>query len=166
MNIRRDSPEDRDVSVADMLVSMGAPDRSVPPAVRWLASWLPDAEHRLLDRDDLARIDAYDAARGPHELLASVLPLARPVWFEATLAAESGTVVTAGYGAVPASAGLDIGWTCYASAHRRMIGPLGPARVTTQGMQRPDGVNDDVWYELTQAAGVVMRALLLDVGKH
>jgi hypothetical protein len=154
------------VSVADMLVSMGAPDRTAPPAVRWLAGWLPNAEHRLLDREDLERIDAYDTTRDPHDLLASVLPLTRPVWFEATLVPDSGTLVTAGYGAVPASEGLDIGWTCYAPAYRRMIGPLGPAHVATIGMQRPDGVSDEVWYELTQAAGVVMRALLLGLGKH
>lgn len=154
------------MTVADMLVSMGAPGRTAPPAVRWLAGWLPKAEHRLLDRDDLVRIDACELERGPHDFMASVLPLAGPVWFEATIVAESGTLVTAGYGAVPASDGLDIGWTCYAPAHRRMIGPLGPARVTANGMQRPDDVNDEVWYELTQAAGVVMRALFLDLGKR
>lgn len=153
------------MSVADMLVSMGAPGRNAVPAVQWLAGWLPSAEQRLLDRDDLERIDAYDPALAPHELLASVPPRARPVWFEATVIVESGTLVTAGYGAVPASDGLDIGWTSYAPAFRRMIGPLGPARVAATGMQRRDDVNDDVWYELTQAAGVVMRALLLRLGK-
>ena len=89
------------MSVADMLVSMGAPDRTAPPAVRWLAGWLHMAEHRLLDRDDLVRIDACEPARGPHDFIASVLPLAGPVWLEATIVAENGTLVTAGYGAVP-----------------------------------------------------------------
>ncbi len=167
------------MTVADMLVSMGAPGRNSHPAVRWLASWLPDADHRWLDHSDIERIDACGPDRSPHQLLASVLPLARPVWFEATIVSrpmsldqdgklviEDGTVVTTCWGAVPAADGLDIGWTSYAPAHRRMIGPLGPARVAPDGMQRPPDANDDVWHELTQAAGVVMRALLLGLGKR
>jgi hypothetical protein len=167
-----------DMTVADMLVAIGAPGRNSPPAVRWLASWLPDADHRWLDRSDIERIDAHDPSRSPHQLLASVLPLARPVWFEATIVTRpmsfdqdgklviaDGALITTCWGAVPAADGLDIGWTSYTPSRRRMVGPLGPARVAADGMQRPPDTNDDVWYELTQAAGVVMRALLLGVGK-
>jgi hypothetical protein len=43
-----------------------------------------------------------------------------------------------------------------------MIGPFGPARVTTTGMARPAGVTDEAWRELRATAGIVIRALLLD----
>jgi hypothetical protein len=38
-------------------------------------------------------------------MLAAVLPLARPVWFEAALAAQHGTAMIMGYGADPAADG-------------------------------------------------------------
>jgi hypothetical protein len=99
-------------------------------------------------------------------MLAAVRPLARPVWFEAALAGKHGTAMIMGYGAVPAADGIAIGWACYAPAHGRIIGPLGPATVNPAGMERPPGTSDESWRELHSAAGIVLRALLLGMGSR
>jgi len=81
----------------------------------------------------------------------------------AAVIAEHGTEMVLGCGAVLGPDGsLDIGFASYAPALQRMIGPFGPARVTTTGMARPAGVTDEAWRELRTTAGIVIRALLLD----
>jgi hypothetical protein len=150
------------MTLADIIIDTGAPGRGAPAPLRWLADWLPDADRATLDAGDLARIDSYaGSADDLHALLAAVMPLARPVWFEAALTAQHGTQTILGYGGVPMDDRLDIGWACYAPAYGRMIGPLGPARVSASGMERPVGINDESWRELRSAAGVVLRAILL-----
>jgi hypothetical protein len=42
-----------------------------------------------------------------------------------------------------------------------MIGPLGPAVVTTRGMEQPSDLADEFWQWLRNAAGLIIRALLL-----
>lgn len=159
--------------LADILVAMGEPGRGASASVRWLADWLPDAEHRQLDRDDIARIDAYVGSdRALHDLLPAVLPLMRPVWFET--AAQHDSEMIMGYGAIQACCapsmgwrvadGIDIGWACYAPAGGGIIGLLGPAAVTATGMDRPADIADESWQMLRGAAGVVVRALLLRLG--
>lgn len=149
------------MTLADIIITEGAPGRGASPPTRWLSDWLPDAERATLGPAELARIDAY---RGGgielHEMLAAVLPLARPVWYEAAITASGGTEMIMGYGAVPMAHGIDIGWACYAPAAGRMIGPLGPACVNTTGMSRPADISDESWRELRSAAGVVLRAIL------
>ena len=151
-------------TVADIIIDMGKAGRGAPASVRWLADWLPDADRRTLDENDLARINAYAGdANQLQELLGTIAPLMRPVWFEAAVIAEHGTEMVLGCGAVPGPNGsLDIGFASYAPARQRMIGPFGPARVTTTGMARPTGVTDEAWRELRATAGIVIRALLLD----
>jgi hypothetical protein len=150
------------VTLADIIIDLGAPGKGAPPGLRWLADWIPDAERLTLIRDDLARIDAYSGpAEELHSLLAAVLPLAKPIWCETTVTAQGGTEMIMGYGAVPAADGVDVGWACYAPAHSRMIGPLGPARVTATEMRRPSDISDESWHELRSAAGLVLRAILL-----
>ena len=151
-------------TVADIIIDMGAAGRGAPSSLRWLADWLPDADRRMLDENDLARINAYAGdANQLQELLGTIAPLTRPVWFEAAVIAEHGTEMVLGCGAVPGPNGsLDIGFASYAPARQRMIGPFGPARVTTTGMARPTGVTDEAWRELRATAGIVIRALLLD----
>jgi hypothetical protein len=159
--------------LADILVAMGEPGRGASASLRWLADWLPNAERRQLDRDDIARIDAYMGGdRALHDLLPAVLPLMRPVWFETAITTQDEMIV--GYGAVQARCtpsigwrvadGVDIGWACYAPACGGIIGLLGPAVVTATGMDRPADIADESWLMLRSAAGVVMRALLLGLG--
>lgn len=152
-------------SLAEILVAAGAPGRGAPAPLRWLADWLPDAEHRILDNADLQRIDAYaGAAADLHALLPTVLPLARPLWYETAITAQHGTAMMMGYGAVPAGNEMDVGFACYAPARQRIIGPLGPARATATGLQRPAGIGEESWRELRTAAGIIIRALLLQLG--
>jgi hypothetical protein len=148
--------------LSDILIDMGAPGNGASASLRWLADWLPDAECRQLSKEDIARIDAYAGGAGElHELLTTVLPLARPMWFE-SMAITHGIETIAGYGAVPMGDDrIEIGWTCYAPAHDRIVGPFGPAAVTTRGMERPADIADESWQELRSAAGVIIRALLL-----
>lgn len=146
---------------ADILIEQGAPGKGAPPPLRWLADWLPDAERVALSAGDLDRINAYrGAAAQLHELLPAVLPLVRPVWYEADVTAQHGTRITIGYGGVPAPGGIDIGWASYSPEHGRILGPLGPARVTATGMNRPSGLTDFSWRELQVAGGIVLRAIL------
>src|SRR5260370_9606982 len=95
------------------------------------------------------------------ELLMTVLPLARPIWFESTVTTH-GIKTIAGYGVVPMGDDrIEICWACYAPDHDRIVGPLGPAAVTTRGMERPADIADESWQELRGAAGFIIRALLL-----
>ena len=152
------------MSLATILIDQGAPGRGAPEALRWMADWLPDADRRTLTTGDLARIDAYaGAARDLHDLLPALLPLARPVWYEAEVTAAGGTRMIMGYGAVPAADKLDIGWACWSPASRRILGPLGPVRLTTAGLDQPAGMSDASMREMQTAAGIVVRALLMGV---
>lgn len=45
-----------------------------------------------------------------------------------------------------------------------ILGPLGPAVVTAVEMLRPPACTDEAWRELRAATGIVLRALLLDLG--
>lgn len=87
------------------------------------------------------------------------------MWYEASVTAQHGTEMVMGYGASPAPDGIDIDWACYAPAHRRILGPIGPVRVTATGMIRSD-LNDESWREIRSAAGLVLRALLLGIGRE
>jgi hypothetical protein len=77
--------------------------------------------HDCSDENDLARINAYAGdANQLQELLATIAPLVRPVWFEAAVIGEHGTEMILGCGAVPGPDGsLDIGFACYAPALQR-----------------------------------------------
>jgi len=120
----------------------------------------PDTVRRVLTAEDLARIDSYaGGARDLHELLAAVLPLDRPRWYEATVTAQRGTVMTLGYLAVPADDGLDVSLAM--AAPGQLVRWPGPARVTVSGMHQPDGMPDEMFRELQAAAGIILRALLL-----
>ncbi len=154
------------MTLADIIIAAGAPESGAPASMRWLAEWLPDAERRQLTRGDLARMDAVVAdPHDLHHLLATVLPLARPIWIEVEITAQHGTEMIMGYGAVPVTHDrIDVGWACLDPAHGRMLGPLGPAAMTATGMQRPADINDESWRELRVAAGIVIRALLLHLG--
>jgi hypothetical protein len=145
------------MTVAEMLIELGAPGRGASARLRWFADWLPDAEKRILSEHDLAHINACHLAAEPHELFAAVPALQKPVWFE-TATAERGMI--RGCGAVPADDGIDIGSACFSDA-LGMVEPFGPARVTTTAMVQPDHLGDRSWRELRQAAGIVLRALLL-----
>lgn len=120
----------------------------------------PDTVRRVLTAEDLARIDAY-AGGGVelHELLPAVLPLPVAHWYETTVTAQRGTVMTLGYLAEPHPDGILVSFTC--SSDHGLIGPVGPALVHATGMDRPADVSDDMWRELRASAGIIMRALLL-----
>ena len=80
-----------------------AAGEDVPAPLRWLAEWLPSAKRVTLGPDDLARIDAYRG--GPHDLhqlVSTVLPLERPIWYETAITAQGGTEMVMGYGVLPA----------------------------------------------------------------
>src|SRR5258708_34687495 len=98
------------------------------PPMRWLSDWLPDAEQRQLNKEDLSRIDAYaGGAAELHEMLAAVLPLARPVWFEAAVTAPHGPPRVFGHGAVPPPGGVDVRLGCHPPGPGRHLGPPRPA---------------------------------------
>lgn len=120
-----------------------------------------DAGILLLDSADLARIDSYVGGGAElHELLPAVAPLARAVWYEATVTAQHGTRMILRYGAAPAPDGIDVNFRAMVE-DGPVIAECGPARVTRHGMDRPPGVTDEHWRELRAAAGIVLRALLL-----
>jgi hypothetical protein len=146
--------------LSEIIIKLGAPSQNA--SLRWLSDWLPDANRVTLTRDALTRINAYRGdAQTLHELLATVVPLDRPIWYETTVSAQGGAEMVLGYGAVPAPDGIDIAWACYAPAHGCVFGPLGPAHVTTRGMNRPPDISDESWSKLRSAAGIAIRALLL-----
>ncbi len=151
--------------LANVLLRQAHEGVAIPPALKWLAFWLPDADRRILTPNDQARLDAYGgSADDLHGVLATLPALRRPIWCEAPIKDQGGAAMTMGYGAVAADDGLDIGWTCYAPEQQRMLGPFGPARVRESGLSRPEGLGDDVWRSLRYAAGIVLRVLLLDAG--
>lgn len=151
------------MTLAEILIDLGAPGKGAPAPLRWLSDWLPDADRVMLDRADMARLEAYrGSGEDLHALLSSVLPLVRPVWWEATVTAAGGTEITMGYGAVPVGDdAMDVGWASYAPEYGRVLGPLGPARVSAAGIAHPAGMSDESWRALDGAAAIVMRALLL-----
>jgi hypothetical protein len=101
----------------------------------------------------------------PHNLLAAVLPLNRPLWFEATVIPRGGgPKMIMGVGAVPMDHGIDIGWVGHVPSLNEIVGPFGPARLTTTGMERPPLIDDAAWLRLRGAAGMVIRARLHDLG--
>jgi hypothetical protein len=154
---------------ADMVIDLGTPGRNAGPPLRWFADWLPDADRTTLDRRQLDRINAFSCS-GPslelHELLATVLPLSRPVWFEALITPEGGgEEIMMGFGAVPMDNGIDIGWVGHLPSLDAIIGPFGPVLVTIAGMDRPPGLDDDEdWLQLRSAAAFIIRALLIRSG--
>lgn len=150
-------------TLADALLA--AAWRLLPPslALTWMATYLPDAERRLLSPDDLARMDAYRGGAGDlHDLLPAVTPFDRARWWETALVAQHGTPMTLGYLAVPAPQGIAVGWA--ACGPGTLLGPVGPSIVTATQMSRPNDCPDAHWRELRAAVGIVLRALLLDLG--
>jgi hypothetical protein len=129
--------------------------------------WIREAERRVLSREALARIDAYQGSGAElHELLPAVLPLPRPIWYEAEVTAQHGTRTVLGYGVRPAGDdAIEVVYEAHAPAYDRTIGPIGPVRVTAAGMDPPDGCSEAEWRELRAAAGIVIRALLLGLGE-
>jgi hypothetical protein len=128
----------------------------------WLAEIARGVTPRVLTAAHHQRIDAYaGGADDLHTLLPAVLPLAAPVWYETTVTAQHGTEMTFAYVAAPAADGLDVGWACYTPVHQRILGPLGPVRVTATEMTRPPGLSDESWRTLRSATGTVLRALLI-----
>ncbi len=151
--------------LANLLLRQAHERPAIPPALKWLAFWLPDAERRILTPEDHAQLDTYGgSADDLHGTLATLPALRRPVWCEAAVTDAGGAVMTMGYGAVAAGDGFDVGWTCYAPEQRRMFGPFGPARVRESGVYRPEGLGEEAWRSLRYAAGIMLRVLLLDAG--
>lgn len=148
--------------LADVVVSVPAQH----PGHAWMHEHLPGALRYRLSSEDLARIDAF---RGEpldlHELLPALLPRDCASWYETRLVAQRGTEMFLGYFAVPRTDAIDIGFVSYAPAHGRMIGPLGPARVTASEMVPPEGCSSEAWRELRAAAGIVLRAMMLGCGE-
>ena len=120
-----------------------------------------DTVRRVLTPEDLARIDAYHGgATDLHDLLPAVLPLATPRWYETTLTAQHGTVMTLGYLAEPDEAGIRVSLTVAREGTADRLS-YGPVVVTPTEMHRPDGVAPHEWREIRAAAGIIIRALLL-----
>lgn len=119
-----------------------------------------DTTRRVLTAEDLARIDAYHGgSRDLHELLPAVLPLAHPHWYETTVTARLGTVMTLGYLAEPDEAGIRVS-LAVARAGDSMLLRYGPVLVTPTGMHWPGDADAHKWRELRAAAGIIIRALL------
>lgn len=148
-----------------MLADLLTTEASRPGAsdsLRWIADVSPRARRATFADDDLARINGYvGGASDLHGLLPAVLPLSGPVWYETTIAAQHGTELTMAYVADPARGGIDVGVAVYAPAYGRIIGPLGPVRVTSTEMVRPPEMTDEGWREIRSATGIILRALLL-----
>lgn len=119
-----------------------------------------DAVRRILTAEDLARIDSYrGGAVDLHDLLPSVLPLTAPRYYETTVTAQHGTMITMGYYAAPHLDGLAIAFA--ASALGGVMGPIGPVIVTPTEIRRPIAMSDEQWREIRSATGIALRALLL-----
>jgi hypothetical protein len=103
-------------TVADIIIDMGKHGRGASASLRWLADWLPGADRRMLDENDLARINAYAGdANELQELLGTMAPLTGPVWFEAEVIAEHGTEMVLGCGAGAIVGGLWLGHSAHSS---------------------------------------------------
>jgi len=153
-----------DTETLATLVAGEALQPNASPALRWLADALAEAEMRTLTSADLARIDAYvGGAKELHQLLPAVLPLPRAVWYATSITAQHGTAIDMGYVAVPADGGIDVGYVALSRAHRSLIGPIGPVRVTATSMTRPVAMDDGAWREVRSATGIIIRALLIGV---
>lgn len=153
--------------LAELLMDLAAAQPSVQ-ALQQIAVWLPSATRRVLSADDLAQIDVYTGSgEALHEMLHAVLPLDRPVWYEANVIAQHGTHMVMGYGATPAGPGqLDIWCAVGAVGASRVIGPLGPLRIDSQSIDvAADASSPDV-RELRAAAGIVLRALMMKLGSQ
>ena len=151
--------------LADMLARAGHHPQA-PPHVRALAAWLPRAVRRTLTADDLRRIDAYaGGAEDLHALLPAVLPLAAPVWYETQVTAQHGTRMAMGYGATPAGPGeLDVWCAAGAVGSGRVLVPHGPLRLDRVGIDPRADIDAAGVRELRAAAGIVLRALMLECG--
>lgn len=128
-----------------------------------LTEWLPHASRYVLSKADLQRMDSYAGdGHALHEMLPAVLPLPGPVWYEATVTAQHGTTMMLGYGATPAGPGqIDVWWACLGPG--RLAGPLGPLRMDSQSVALvSEGEPGRI---LQAAAGIVVRALLMRLGK-
>jgi hypothetical protein len=150
------------MTLAELIMELGARGNGGSTAMRWLAGWLPDAQRQSLGGDDLARIDAVQASTQElRDLLPAVLPLAQPLWLEAATIVGGRTDLVVGYGALPVRDGIDIGFACWAPARQRLLGPLGPARTTIDGTVEPDPLSAYARSELEVAASIVVRAMLI-----
>lgn len=129
------------------------------------AVWLSSARLMTLSADDLARIDGY-AGTGTalHEMLPAVLPLARPVWYEAQVVAQRGTPMRLGYGATQAGPGeIDVWFAAGCDPMTRIV-VLGPLRIDSQCIDPAADASDPSVRELRVAAGIVLRAMLMGLG--
>lgn len=145
-------------------LTAAAQTANAPASVRWMADEIDRADSRLLTPEGLARIDAYAGqASDLHELLPSVLPLKRAVWYETSITAQGGTEILMGYLATPTSEGIEIGFVSLAPALEKLIGPLGPVVVTPTEMRQPPKMGEVEFRELRSAAGIIIRALLLSL---
>lgn len=152
---------DDSASLADMLLSDASPQTA---AIR---AWLPRATRHTLTAADLARIDSYGSQDGAtlHAQLPLVLPLDRPVWYEAEVVAQHGTTMLLGHGATPAGPGeLAVWMAAHARGSGRILGPLGPLRLDAREIDPSVDIADASIRELRAAAGIVIRALLLGLG--
>lgn len=121
----------------------------------------PDTTRRVLTSEDLARIEGYVGPAGDlHALLPAVLPLLRPCWYEVTVTAQRGTVITLGYLAEPHADGIAISLAASAAGYD-WIKRLDPVVVTASGMHQPVGMPQEDWREIRAAAGIVLRAILM-----
>lgn len=142
-----------------------AADRPQTAAIR---AWLPRATRYTLTAADLARIDSYGSQDGAtlHAQLPLVLPLERPVWYEAEVVAQRGTTMVMGYGATPAGPGeIGVWMAAHTRGSGRIIGPLGPLRLDAHAIDETVETAAPAIRELRAAAGIVIRALLLGLGE-
>jgi hypothetical protein len=76
--------------LAPLIVAKGRTDQAAP-AAKWLAGILSAADRRILTTEDIARIESYDGdGRVLHDILPTILPLPRAIWYEATAIADRG----------------------------------------------------------------------------
>jgi hypothetical protein len=146
--------------LAPLIVAKGQTDQAAP-ATKWVAGILSAADRRILTAEDVARIESYEGdGRVLHDMMRTILPLPRAIWYEATTIADRGMQIVCGYAIAPAPGGLDIATALYVPAHRRMFGPVGPARMTPAGIIPPGGIDDESWSGLLAAASIAVRAIM------
>jgi hypothetical protein len=94
--------------LAPLIVAKGQTDQAAP-ATKWVAGILSAADRRILTAEDVARIESYEGdGRVLHDMMRTILPLPRAIWYEATSIADRGMQIVHGYAIAPAPGGGSI----------------------------------------------------------